>query len=154
MSPGSALISTSAEPLRSSSARVVASGTTLKRTLASLRGLAPVLIVALDQHLAIRRLGDEAERPGADRMPRQFFARAGGHNADRSVGEVPEQCRIGFLEPDDHGEFVGSFDPVDVAVGAGLWRSAALPFSRESSVHFTSAEVIGRPSWKRTPRRR
>ena len=53
MSEVSALMATSALPLRNSSARVVASGTTVKRTRASRGFCSPVIVVALENDFLV-----------------------------------------------------------------------------------------------------
>ena len=68
MSEVSALMAMSALPLRSSSARVVVSGTTIKRTRSRRGFRAPVVVVAREDDFLVRLRADETERPGADRV--------------------------------------------------------------------------------------
>ena len=142
-----ALIAASALPLRNSSARVVASGTTVKRTLARRVLCTPVIVVALDYDFFILLGADKLER---SRAPSDFrvisSSNSVGHDANRPLREVPQQGRVRLLQMKYHGEFLRAHrcGPRNGMPPTSCRES--FPSSSESNVHLTSREVSGRPS--------
>ena len=82
----------------------------------------PAVFVALEDDVLVLLLRDELVGAGADGVAPEVFATAGGHDADRAVGEIPQQEWIGLFEMHDAGERVGRIDVIDLEEGAGLSR--------------------------------
>ncbi len=80
----------------------------------------PVIWIALDHDLFVLLRANEAERPGADGMAIEILAAAVRHDADRAVGQIPQQRRERLLQMEDDGVVIGGVDAVDRSVGAGL----------------------------------
>ena len=66
-------------------ARVVASGTTTKRTRCSMRLRSPVIVVALDDDLFVRFGADKSEWARTDGMAADLVAAAVGNDSDRAI---------------------------------------------------------------------
>ena len=74
----------------------------------------PAIFVALEDDVLVLLLRDELVSAGADGVPPEVFATAGGHDAERAVGEVPQQEWIGLFEMHHAGERVGRVDVIDL----------------------------------------
>src|ERR1035438_4308651 len=112
----SELIAMSPLCLRSSSARVVASGITLNPHALQFRWRLPITRVTLDHDFLVLLGADEAERPRADGILVEIFTAVVRHDPDRTIREVPEQRRHGLLEMEDNAGIVGRVDVVDLVV--------------------------------------
>ena len=141
MSEVRALMAMSALPLRNSSARVVVSGTTIKRTFGEMRFFAPVVVIAREHNFFVLLRADETERPRADGLAADLVAAAVGNDAHGAVGEVPQQRGEWFLEMEDDGVVIGRVDAVHESVNRCL-RAAHLSLQQgvEGPLHVASGQ--------------
>ena len=141
MSEVRALIAMSALPLRNSRARVVVSGTTIKRTLGRCGFVAPVVVVAGEHNFFVLLRADETKRPRADGLAADLVAAAVGHDADGAVGKIPQQRGERFFEVEDDGVVVGRLDVVHESVDRRLGAAnLSLQQGIESPLHVASGQ--------------
>ena len=139
------LIVASAEPLRSSSARTIASGTIRNAQPLDFRRAAKIILIALQDDFFIRRRAHKSKRPRPNRMLRHLRSRPARHDSDSRRRKIPQQRRVRFAQMEHDGGVIGCLDGGHQLEGLRLGVFTA-PERMESNVNFTSAEVSGRPS--------
>src|SRR5262249_41590896 len=80
----------------------------------------PVVVVSFEDDLFVLLGANEAKWAGADGMHRHLAQAALGHNANRTVGEIPQQSGEGLFQVEHNREVVRCVDVVDGAIDAGL----------------------------------
>src|SRR5262249_59735 len=91
-----------------------------KTNAGELRFFSPIDVVAFKYNFTVGFGADKFERPGADGMLGHLIGGSIGNNAQRAIGEVPEQWRIRLFQTENDGVVVWRFDMIDKFVVARL----------------------------------